>query len=591
MVSEKISKEKRSTASDLRIRQPIITVAGHVDHGKTTLLDNIRKTGIQETEAGGITQKISFTKVPLKNIEKRCPEIKKHNLKFPGFLFIDTPGHAAFSHLRKRGGSLADLAILLLDINEGIKPQTQEVIEILKLNKTPFIIALNKVDNISGWKKQSEDMKKNIEMQSVNTKMQFDEKLLTIIGSLHYYGFNAKPYYEISDFTKQLALIPCSGKTGEGINELIITLCGISQKFLTKQLKLKKEPKGVILEIKKEKTMQYAEAILYDGILNSTDEIAIASFDEPIITKIRVLEEIKPVCSKFQPVSKAIAAEGIRMQLINSKEVLPGMPFTIFKNNKEEIKKQFKKDIGEKIKTQEKGIIIKADSLGSLEALITMLKQIKIPIIKAGIGKITKKDIISAQTNAKTDPENAIILGFSTEEDDDAKEMNKSKIKILKNEIIYKLIEDLIEYQQQKRNEIKRERMLGLATICKLRILPQYVFRNSNPAVFGVKIEAGKLKPNLPLIDENGKQIANVKDIQEQQNKLNEAISGMEIAMSLPGVNFERQLSEIANLYSDLSEKQFRQLKKNKDLLTSEEVQTLQKIAEIKRKENVTWGV
>ena len=575
----------------IQIRQPIITVAGHVDHGKTTLLDNIRKTGIQETEAGGITQKISFTKVPLKNIEKRCPEIKKHNLKFPGFLFIDTPGHAAFSHLRKRGGSLADLAILLLDINEGIKPQTQEVIEILKLNKTPFIIALNKVDNISGWKKQSEDMKKNIEMQSVNTKMQFDEKLLTIIGSLHYYGFNAKPYYEISDFTKQLALIPCSGKTGEGINELIITLCGISQKFLTKQLKLKKEPKGVILEIKKEKTMQYAEAILYDGILNSTDEIAIASFDEPIITKIRVLEEIKPVCSKFQPVSKAIAAEGIRMQLINSKEVLPGMPFTIFKNNKEEIKKQFKKDIGEKIKTQEKGIIIKADSLGSLEALITMLKQIKIPIIKAGIGKITKKDIISAQTNAKTDPENAIILGFSTEEDDDAKEMNKSKIKILKNEIIYKLIEDLVEYQQQKRNEIKRERMLGLATICKLRILPQYVFRNSNPAVFGVKIEAGKLKPNLPLIDENGKQIANVKDIQEQQNKLNEAISGMEIAMSLPGVNFERQLSEIANLYSDLSEKQFRQLKKNKDLLTSEEVQTLQKIAEIKRKENVTWGV
>jgi translation initiation factor 5B len=574
-----------------QIRQPIVTVAGHVDHGKTTILDNIRKTGVQETEAGGITQKISFTKVPLENIEKRCPAIKEHKLDFPGFLFIDTPGHAAFSHLRKRGGSLADLAILLIDINEGIKPQTQEVIEILKLNKTPFVVALNKVDNISGWRKQSEDMKENIKKQAVNVSQQFQEKLLTLMGSLHHYGFDAKPYYEITDFTKQLVLVPCSGATGEGINELITMLCGLSQKFLKENLKLGKEPKGVILEVKKEKTMQYAEAILYDGTLDATNEIAIASFDEPIISKIRVLEEIKPVSSKFQPIKQSVAADGIRMQLINSNGILPGMPFTIFKDNKEEIKKQFQKDIGEKIKTQDSGIIIKADSLGSLEALITMLKQEKIPIIKAGIGKITKKDIISAQTNAKTDPENAIILGFSTEEDEDAKTMDKSKIKIITDDIIYKLIENMIEFQEEKRNEIKRERLLGLASICKLTILPQYVFRNSNPAVFGVKVESGKLKHNLQLIDENNAQIAKVKDIQENQNKIQEATQGMEIAMSLPGINFERQLTDTKNLYTDLSEKQFRHFKDNKDLLTQEEIQTLQKIAEIKRKEKVTWGV
>jgi len=575
----------------MTIRQPIVTVAGHVDHGKTTILDNIRKTGVQETEAGGITQKISFTKVPLENIEKRCPSIKQHKLKFPGFLFIDTPGHAAFSHLRKRGGSLADIAVLLIDINEGIKPQTQEVIEILKLNKTPFIIALNKIDNISGWRKQSEDMKENIKMQSTNTKQQFQEKMLTLIGALHHYGFNAKPFYEISDFKSQLALIPCSGKTGEGINELIITLCGISQKFLTKQLELGKEPKGVILEIKKEKTMNYAEAILYDGALKATDEIAIASFDQPIISKIRVLEEIQPISNKFKPIKQTNAANGIRMQLINSQGILPGMPFVIFKNNAEEIKKQFEKDIKEKIKTQEKGIIIKADSLGSLEALITMLKQEKINIIKAGIGKITKKDIISAQTNAKTDPENAIVIGFSTEEDEDAKTMDKSKVKVLKNDIIYKLIEDLVEFQKEKTNEIKKERLLGLTSICKLQILPQYVFRNSNPAVFGVKVEAGKLKHNIHLINEDNKSIAKVRDIQENQNKIQEATQGMEIAMSLPGTNFERQLTETKNLYSDLSEKQFRHFKDNKDLLTQEEIQTLQKIADIKRKEKVTWGV
>lgn len=574
-----------------QIRQPIVTVAGHVDHGKTTLLDNIRKTGVAETEAGGITQKISFTKVPLANIEKRCPEIKQHKLDFPGFLFIDTPGHAAFSHLRKRGGSLADLAILVIDINEGIMPQTQEVIEILKLNKTPFIIALNKVDNISGWRKQSENMKENIEMQSTNAKENFQEKLFMMMGSLHHHGFDAKPFYEVTNFTKQLVLVPVSGKTGEGINELIMMLCGLSQKFLTERLKLGEKPKGIILEIKKEKTMQYAEAILYDGILKSTDEIAIASFGDPLLTKIRVLEEIKPVSTQFKPIQEAHAANGIRMQLINSDGILPGMPFTIFKNNLEEIKNEFKKEIGEKIKTDERGVIVKADSLGSLEALITLLKQERIQVISAGIGKITKKDIISAQTNIKNDPENAIIIGFNTEEDDEIKEMPLGKIKIIKNEVIYKLIEDLVKFQEEKRNEIKRERLMGLATICKLSILHQYVFHNSNPAVFGVKVEAGKLKQGIPLIDENGNSIAKVKDIQENQKKIEEAVQSMEIAMSLPGVNFERQLKEIKNLYSDLSEKQFRSFKENKDLLTSEEMHTLQKIAEIKRQEKMTWGV
>src|SRR4030042_4277166 len=195
----------------MKIRQPIITVAGHVDHGKSTILDNIRKTKVVETEAGGITQKISFTNVPIENIKKRCPAISKYKLDFPGFLFIDTPGHAAFSSLRKRGGSLADLAIVVIDINEGIMPQTAEVLELLKINKTPFIIALNKIDNISGWVKQAEDLKESIDMQSTNTRQQFQEKLLIIIGALYHHGFKASPFYEITDFTKQLALVPCSG--------------------------------------------------------------------------------------------------------------------------------------------------------------------------------------------------------------------------------------------------------------------------------------------------------------------------------------------------------------------------------------------
>jgi translation initiation factor 5B len=281
------------------------------------------------------------------------------------------------------------------------------------------------------------------------------------------------------------------------------------------------------------------------------------------------------------------------MQLITDKEILPGMPFTTFKDNLEEIKKEFKKEISEKLKTDKKGIIIKADSLGSLEALITMLKQERIPIIKAGIGKINKKDIISAQTTLKNDPENAIILGFSTEEDDDVKEMTKEKsnIKIIKNEVIYKLIEDLTKYQEEKRNEIKREKLTALTSVCKLTILHQYIFRNNNPAVFGIRVEAGKITPNTPLMNAEGESIAKIKDVQDKQTKLKQATMGQEIAISLPGINFERQLQDTQTLYSDLSENQFKQFKENKDLLTQDEIQTLQKIAQIKRAKNTTWGV
>jgi translation initiation factor 5B len=592
MANKKINNESTVMPS-LGIRQPIVTVAGHVDHGKTTILDNIRNTGVQEKEAGGITQKISFTKMPIEGVRDRCTMLKEGKIKldFPGFLFIDTPGHAAFSSLRKRGGSLADLAVLVIDINEGIRPQTIEVLEILKLNKTPFVIALNKIDNISGWRKQSDSLKESIEMQAEQVKLNFNEKVMTIMGSLYHHGFNAKLFYEIADFTSQLALIPCSGRTSEGINELIAMLCGLSQKFLKESLLTGKDPKGVILEVKKEKTMQYAEAILYDGVLSIKDEIAIASFDEPIITKIRVLEEILPLSSKFRTIVKTSAANGIRMQLINSEGILPGMPFTIFKNNLEEIKNEFKKEVGDLTQTDKKGIIIKADSLGSLEALMILLKQENIQIISAGIGNINKKDVISAQTNLKEDPLDAIILGFNVEEDIDIQEMDLSKIKIIKNEVIYRIIEDLIEYKKQKENELKREKMMNLATISKIKVLTEYVFRNSNPAIFGVLIESGRLRPGIHLIDEEGNSIGKLKGIQEQNKSINEALEGKEVAISIPGVAFDRQLSDKSYLYSDLSEHQFREFKENKDLLTQNEVQTLQKIAQIKRKQKTTWGV
>jgi len=575
-----------------KIRQPIVTVCGHIDHGKTSILDCLRDSSIQEGEKGGITQKISFTSYPIEQLKKVCPLIEDSGIKLniPGFLFIDTPGHAAFTNLRKRGGSLADLAILVIDINEGIKPQTAEVIQILKLNKTPFLIALNKIDNISGWRKLDGNLQKSIELQPQNIKQIFDERYYTLIGSLNSHGFDSDLFYNIKDFTKKIALVPCSARTKEGVPELLMVLCGLSQKYLENRLILGKDAKGVMLEIKKDKSTNYIESILYDGELSKKEEIAIASFDEPIITKIRVLEEIEPLSVKFKPKEKVKASTGLRIQVVEKENILPGMLFVSYKGNKKEIQDVFKKEISENIQTQKQGIVAKADSLGSLEALLVLLKQNNIPVVKAGIGNINKTDVISAKANLEISELDALIVGFNVSIEEEAKEI-QGKIKILTDDVVYKLIENLTEFRTEKQKEIEKKRLMGLTVLCKLKILPQYVFRNSNPAIFGVKVEGGKLISGLNLINNKGEKIGRIKNIQSENKSIEEATENMEVAISIPGTNFERQLKEIEFLYSDISESQFKNFKKNKDLLSQSEMKILQEIAEIKRKEKNDWGV
>ena len=572
------------------IRQPIITVAGHVDHGKTSILDAFRGTSLQEQEAGGITQKISFTKYPFEQIKKLCPLIEKTkiDLKIPGFLFIDTPGHAAFTNLRKRGGSLADIAILVVDIKDGIKPQTAEVISILKSNKTPFVIALNKVDTISGWHKKS-SIKESIETLPQHAKEEFEISLGTFQASLQSHGFDSELFYEISDFTKKIAIVPCSARTKEGISELLFVLCGLSQKFLTEKLKISDEAKGVLLEIKKEKSMETVEAIIYDGILREGEDIAIANLGgNPIIAKIRGIEEVLPLSTKFKSTKEVKAATGLRLQLTNKEGILSGMPFQKIDNNIKELTEKFKREFLNAVQTDKEGIIIKADSLGSLEALITLLKQSNISVVKAGIGPIGKTDVVAAKANIELNPLNAVIIGFNVQQEPDLQ--IPKNIKIITNEVVYKLIEDLQAWQKERHAKIEKERLMQLATICKLEILHQFQFRNSNPSIFGIKILAGTLQKNIPLIDETDEQISRVKAIQSEKKSVNEATEGMEVAVSLHGVNFERQLADKKYLYSQISESQFKEFKKNRDLLTQSEMKALAEIAEIKRKKKSDWG-
>ncbi len=572
------------------IKSPIVTVAGHVDHGKTTLLDSIRGTCVASKEAGLITQKISFTNVPCCIIQEKCPKVLekfKIKLEIPGFLFIDTPGHAAFSNLRKIGGSLADLAILVIDINEGLKEQTRETIEILKNSKVPFIVALNKIDAISGWHNISQDLQENIEKQSDYAKQDFDKKLYKIIEQLNAYGFDSDIFFRITKFEKQLALIPCSAKTKQGIPELLAMLAGLSQKFLNKKLKLGKEAKGTILEIKKEK-ITYCEAILYDGILKKSDTLIIATLDKAVDTKIRALFQVQALGKGYALVDEVSAASGIKLQFPSDEmdKLVPGMPFVVLKENQdvEKVKQEIQKEVSSSIKTDKEGIIAKADSLGSLEALLLLLRKAGFKIARASIGNITQSDISIAKSFSDL---NKVVVGFNIEDESSS----DKEVKVIQQEVVYHIIEDLQKYTKEKALEIERKKLLNLTWPVKIKLLKNCCFRQSKPAVFGIRVEAGILRPNVLLINKNNEEIDRVKNIQHENKSIPQATPGMEVAISLPSVTYGRQIKEDDFLYSSLKAEEFLKLKENKKYLNSDELSLLQEIVEIKRKTKATWGI
>ncbi|MDO8656451.1 MAG: GTP-binding protein, partial [Nanoarchaeota archaeon] len=178
------------------IRKVLVATLGHVDHGKTSLLDKIRKTVVAKGEAGGITQAIGVSIIPIETITKICGKLMdvfKGNVTMPGLVCIDTPGHAAFVSLRKRGGSLADIAILVVDINEGFKPQTLESIEILRANKVPFVVAANKIDLIRGWSyDQTKTLLDNVNALDYKLQGDFEKKVYDLVGKFNELGLPAE---------------------------------------------------------------------------------------------------------------------------------------------------------------------------------------------------------------------------------------------------------------------------------------------------------------------------------------------------------------------------------------------------------------
>ncbi|UCD21201.1 MAG: translation initiation factor IF-2 [archaeon] len=577
----------------MTIRQPIVTVAGHVDHGKTTILDCVAGTCIAEKEPGLITQNISFMLIPSDMIQKKCQNLLdsfKIKLEVPGFLFIDTPGHAAFTNLRKRGGSLADLAILVIDINEGIMEQTRESIEILKASKVPFLVALNKLDKIPGWKKSGDSFKESLELQAQHTKQDFEKKLYKIIGDFVSLGFDADLFFRVSNFTKQLALVPCSGKIGEGTSELIVMLAGLAQRFLKKELELGKEAKGTILEVKKEKGMTEIEAVLYDGVLDKKDQLVVSTLSEPVVTKIRSLYQANPMKKGFFQVTQAIAASGLKICIPTeaAESVIPGMPFVGVKKEKEldKVKEELQSDIKKALEKDKEGFVVKAESLGSLEALVFLLRKHGYRIKKAEIGQITKQDITLAKVSYDKYPLDSVVIGFNVDSD-----LEDEKVKVISKSVIYHILEELEKWQKERELEIEREKLQGLNWPCKLFVMKNCCFRQSKPAIFGVRVEIGLLKPGTIVMNSENEEIAKVKGIQHETKSLEKAEARKEVAISLPGVTFGRQVRGGQILYSKIKEEEFKQLKENKKFLTQQEISLLQEIAEINRKAKPTWGI
>ncbi len=585
-------------------RKVLISVLGHVDHGKSSILDKIRGTTVVEREAGLITQAIGASIIPLKTVQRVCGGLTKKaglNITIPGFLAIDTPGHAAFTNLRKRGGSIADIAILVIDINEGIKPQTEEAIEILKSHQVPFVIAANKIDLISGWQTHpNKTVLESIKLQPERVKKEIEEKMYKLVGQLFdQHQFNADRFDRLEDYTKKVAIIPTSAKTGAGIPELFMVLVGLAQRFLAEKLIIHPDQpaKGTILEVKEEKGLgKTINTIIYDGTLHVGDTVVIGSLQEPIVTKIKALFEPAPLSeirekkSNFIPLKQVTAATGVKIATTDKHDFIAGMPLVSVPEEKEEqieaAREKVKVSVQEVlIETEGSGVVVKADSLGSLEALVSLLKDKAITIKKASIGEINQKDLVDAEANLKSNPLQAIILGFNIQPH------QSKKVKIIINDVIYKIIEDYEKWVEEEKKALEKKKLEKLVKPAKIEIMPGYVFRQNNPAVVGVDILEGEIKVDLPLMNEQGKEMSRIKSIQREQESLTKAKKGIQVAIALPGLTVGRQIREGQILYSSTPEEDFRKLKELKKYLTKDEIKILKEIAEIKRKDNSVWGV
>ncbi len=578
----------------MAVRQPIVVVMGHVDHGKTSLLDRIRTTSVQKREAGAITQHIGASEIPASDIEATCAGmLEKLNIKLtiPGLLFIDTPGHEAFTSLRHRGGSIADIAILVIDIAQGFQPQTIESIKILKQFKTPFIVAATKIDLVEGWRSTSNpSFVEAFEAQAPHVQSRFEDSIYALVGRFYELGFQAERCDRITDFTKQLTIVPVSAKTGEGFANLLMYLAGLSQKFLETQLKYEVvgPGKGTILEVKEEQGLgTTVDMILYEGTIKKNDRIMFGSVNGVVQSKVRAIlkpnlpGKIKAGEDKFQYFDEANAAAGIKIFAPDLDGAIAGAPIVVATGDIEMQKKEIEAQVGDILSNNDAhGVIVKTDTLGSAEALSRMLADAKIGVKSTRIGKVTKKDVIDAESVAASEKYLGAVLAFNVPSTEDADaESEKSKVPIFHSKVIYELLDNYKNWVETEKRAQMENQLDTLPFPVKIKVLPGCCFRMKRPAVFGAQVLAGTLKPEVMLMSRAGVQIGKVKIIQKEKKTVDNAVIGDQVAISIDDAVFGKDFEEGDVLFAYINKKSHDALIEHcKDKLTPDDSKLLEEI-------------
>lgn len=584
----------KMSESSTTIRSPIIAVLGHVDHGKTSILDAVRGSSVAKKEAGGITQMIGASYISKEDIEElSLHSALKFPLKIPGLLFIDTPGHEAFTNLRERGGSIADLAILVIDINQGFQPQTIESIKILRHHKTPFVVAANKIDAINGWKSyKTNSFLESFSKQPEHLRDKFDQYIYDLMGKFSEYELNSERFDRIQDFKTNVAIIPVSAKTHEGLAELLMLIAGLSQKFLDASLKTEVSGvgKGSIIEVKEERGLgSTIDVILYDGILKKNQEFIFLTNNGAKTSKIRAL--LEPNVSgnnpneKFKYIEQVAAASGVKISAPGLENALPGSPIKVIENleaDKKEIEEQFKKIIYE---SDAAGVIVRADSFGSVEALLGLLKDAEIPVRDAGVGKISKKDVLSALSTSEENKYLRAVLGFNVKIMDDAREESDVQgVPIIWSNIVYQLIDRYKEWVSDQKEKEKKEAIERMPWPGVVKSLFGCCFRVCKPAIFGVEVTGGRIKPHFRLMNSSGTIVGEIKGIQHEKESKGEATRGMQVAISSDEPYFGKDICEGDTLYVYMTPDEIKVWESKIELLSQEEKDILATLKRITKK-------
>lgn len=563
-------------------------IANRVIIHNTTLLDRIRGTTVTKTEVGQLTQHTGASYVPLDVIEEisgKLLERFKIKLEIPGLLFIDVPGHKAFLGMRKRGGSVSDLAILVVDITEGFQEQTDESLNVLKEFKTPFVVVATKLDKIRGWY-QTNDVSflESLSKQRDDVKADVETAVYKIVSQLGERGFDAERFDRVENFAKQIAVVPVSSTTGEGIAGLLMVLSGLAQQFLKGKLEVSKSARGSVLELKDVRGLGTTiDVILYDGTVRKGDSVVIGG-REPIVTKVksllvpRRLQELRTE-KRFESVDEISAAAGVKISALGLENVIAGSP-VIFVRKESEIdsaKKEIQKEVEEvQFERNVDGVTLRADTLGSLEAMIKILNEEGIPIRKAEAGAVVKQDVVEAQ-NVK-DRLRRAILSFNAPVSEEMRQFAKDfGIKVFSNEIIYRLVEEYKDWVSAEQKGELKEKIANVTHPCEIKVLKGTVFRQSNPAIFGVEVLRGILKPGVTLM-RGEKKINRVKEIGKEGKPIGEARRGDKVAVSMEGVTVGRQVNEGDVLTTFIPESDMKILKEVFDRLTEDEKELVRQL-------------